>query len=151
MPLTADPLSAANEAVDGKVTAIAITDTVSNNVVEYAVTVALTNPPANIKIGQTASLSITTATAANVLYVQSAALTKIGPTTTATVEKDGAQKVVTVTTGLAGDNGTEVKSGLSAGDVVVLPQSSTGTGSGGFTFPGGGLGGGLGGGIGGAG
>ena len=125
-------------------TAIAITDTVANNVVEYAVTVALTNPPANIKIGQTASLSITTATAANVLYVQSSALTTLGQTTTATVLKNGAQQIVTVTTGLAGDNGTEVKTGLSVGDVVVVPQSS-GTGSTGFTFPGGALGGGLGG------
>ena len=43
-----------------------------------------------------------------------------------------------VETGLKGSTGTEVKSGLSEGDVVVLPDSTTGTpGSGGF--PGGGV------------
>ena len=49
-----------------------------------------------------------------------------------------------VETGLEGDSETEVLSGLSAGDVVVLPEQAGG--GAGFTFPGGGgLGGGLGG------
>jgi hypothetical protein len=50
---------------------------------------------------------------------------------------------VAVTTGLKGDSETEILSGLSAGDVVILPQQTGGTGS--FTFPGAGVGGGLGG------
>jgi multidrug efflux pump subunit AcrA (membrane-fusion protein) len=127
----------------GSVTAIDLTQTVTNNVVEYGVTVLLDSAPSGVRLGQTSSVSITTATRDNVLSVPSSAITKSGPVSTVTVRKSGQDVVTVVGTGLVGDSGTEITSGLSEGDEVVISSSSTGTG-GTFTFPGGGLGGGLG-------
>ena len=126
----------------GSVTAIDLTQTVTNNVVEYGVTVLLDSAPSGVRLGQTSSVSITTATRDSVLSVPSSAITKSGPVSTVTVRKNGQDVVTVVGTGLVGDSGTEITSGLSEGDQVVI-SNSTGTG-GTFTFPGGGLGGGLG-------
>jgi HlyD family secretion protein len=91
-----------------------------------------------VKLGQTAQLVITTGSKESALRVSSSALTTIGNVTTATVRaSDGTTSTRQVTTGLEGDTYTEVLSGLQDGDVVVLPEQS-GTGSTGFTFPGGG-------------
>ena len=49
--------------VTGKITAIAQTATTTNNVVSYPVTVSITNPPAGLRLGQSANISVTTATA----------------------------------------------------------------------------------------
>jgi hypothetical protein len=59
------------------------------------------------------------------------------------VQPDGSRRTAVVQTGLEGDNETQVVSGLTEGESVVLPQQAGS--SGGFTFPGGGLGGGIGG------
>jgi multidrug efflux pump subunit AcrA (membrane-fusion protein) len=141
--------SAANLTAKGSVTAIDVQDNVSNNVVQYGVTVTLTDPPAGLKLGQTATVSITTGTKQNVLEVASSAITTAGGVSTVTVRRNGKDSTVPVETGLAGDALTEIVSGLSEGDEVVLPTSTGGSGSGGFTFPGGGAPGGLGGGLGG--
>jgi multidrug efflux pump subunit AcrA (membrane-fusion protein) len=138
--------SAANVTANGTVTGIDVQDTVSNNVVEYGVTVSLDDPPAGLKLGQTASVSITTGTKSGVLNVPTSAVTTVGTRHSVTVRKKGKDSVVQIQTGLTGDSTTEVTSGLSDGDVVVIPTSSGTTG--GFTFPGGGLGGGPGGGLG---
>ncbi len=53
-----------------------------------------------------------------------------------TVMRNGQQVPTPVTTGIKGDSGVEIKSGLREGDQVLL--TSTGSGSGGFTIPGGG-------------
>ena len=135
--------SALGTSASGSVTAIDLTQTISNNVVEYGVTVLLDAAPAGVRLGQTSSVSITTATLDNVLSVPSSAITKSGPISTVTVRKNGQDVVTTVQTGLVGDSGTEITSGLSEGDQVVI-STSTGTGPA-FSFPGGGLGGGLGG------
>ena len=139
--------SAKNTSVQGVVSAIDTQDTVTNNVVTYGVTVTVIDPPATLKIGQTASISIITATKSGVLVAQSSAITTVGGTSTVTVRKDGKDTVQTVTTGIVGDTGTEILTGVVAGDVLVVPTSAGGAG--GFTFPGGGPPGGLGGGLGG--
>jgi macrolide-specific efflux system membrane fusion protein len=138
--------SALDESARGRVTSIDLQDTVSNNVVEYGVTVTLTDAPRKVRLGQTASVSIVTGVARNVLTVPSSAVTSVGNNSTVTVLQDGQQSVRPVQVGLVGDSSTEITSGLSEGDVVVL---TTGTGSSGFTFPGGGIPGGFGGGLGG--
>jgi HlyD family secretion protein len=136
-------LSANDRRLTGTVTSIDTVQTVTNNVVEYGVTVSLDRHH-GVKLGQTSQVVITTGSRQNALRVSSSALTTIGNQTTATVQNDdGSTRSVGVTTGLQGDSETEILSGLSAGDVVVLPQQSSG--SGGFTFPGAGVGGGLGG------
>jgi multidrug efflux pump subunit AcrA (membrane-fusion protein) len=139
--------SAADVTVNGTVTGLDVEDTVTNNVVEYGVTVSLVDPPTSLKLGQTASVSITTGTKSDVLSVPTSAVTTVGTRHSITVRKNGKDSVVQIQTGLTGDSTAEVISGLSEGDVVVIPSSSGGTG--GFTFPGGGIGGGPGGGLGG--
>jgi len=135
--------SALGSRANGSVTAIDLTQTISNNVVEYGVTVLLDSAPAGVRLGQTSSVSITTSTRDNVLSVPSSAITKSGPVSTVTVRKDGQDVVTSVVTGLVGDSGTEITSGLSEGDQVVISNSTVTGGT--FTFPGGGgLGGGLG-------
>lgn len=139
-------LSANDAAYDGVVTAVDTVETVTNNVVEYGVTVQL-DKAKEVRLGQTSQVEITTGSKESVLRVSSSALTTIGNQTTATVQHDdGTTGTVVVTTGLQGDSYTEILDGLSRGDVVVLPQQDSSSG-GGFTFPGGGI---PGGGIGGA-
>jgi multidrug efflux pump subunit AcrA (membrane-fusion protein) len=132
--------SAASVTATGRVTHVDVQDTVSNNVVEYGVTVSLDSVPAGLKLGQTASVSITTGTAKQVLSVPTSVVTTVGNLHTVTVRKNGKDTVVPVQTGLAGDQTTEIISGLAAGAVLVMPTTTTGTT--GFTFPGRGLGGG---------
>jgi multidrug efflux pump subunit AcrA (membrane-fusion protein) len=135
--------------VSGTVESVAINSTVSSNVVEYAVGVSLTNPPTSLKVGQTANVTVLIATRENVLAVPSAAVTNAGATPTVTVLRNGTQQRIPVTVGLVGDNASEITSGASAGDQVVLPtttSTTTSNGVPGFRRPGtGGLGGGLGG------
>jgi HlyD family secretion protein len=133
---------ALDQTAAGTLASIDLMSTVSNNVVEYGVTVTLDDPSSGLRLGQTASVSITVGSKADVLYVPSSAITKVGNLSTVVVRKDGGDTTTRVETGLVGDNGTEITSGLSEGDAVVL-STSTDSG-GGFTFPGGGLGRGLG-------
>jgi multidrug resistance efflux pump len=142
-------LSATGREVAGTVTHVDTVETVTNNVVEYGVTVRL-DERNGVRLGATAQLVVTTGAKEDVTRVSSLALTTIGDRTTATVQHDdGTTESVVVTTGLEGDATTEVLSGLEPGDVVVLPEQED-SGNGGFTFPGGG-GGGPGGGLGGVG
>ena len=115
----------------GKVTAIDQTSTTSNNVVQYGVTVSLTDPPSGLRIGATATVRVTTANAENVLYVPTAAVRTAGGQSTVTVLDGGKQVPKRVQVGVQGDQGTEIKSGLNEGDQVVI-ASLTGTGGGGF-------------------
>ena len=117
-------LSATGRSIDGTVTSVATIETVTNNVVEYGVTVVL-DDPRRVKLGQSTQVVVTTGTRVNAVRVSSSALTTIGDTTTATVQDaDDTTRTVQVTTGLEGDGFTEVLDGLSDGDVVVLPQQA---------------------------
>jgi multidrug efflux pump subunit AcrA (membrane-fusion protein) len=116
----------------GKVTAIDQTATTSNNVVQYGVTVSLTDPPGGLRIGATATVQITTASAQDVLYVPTAAVRTAGGRGTVTVMSGGKQVPKVVQTGVQGDQGTEIKSGLNEGDQVLVASSGT---TGGTGFP----------------
>ncbi|MGW1928575.1 efflux RND transporter periplasmic adaptor subunit [Streptomyces sp. NPDC001919] len=132
----------------GEVSAIDSTPTTENNVVTFAVTVTLKEKPAQVRIGQTASATVTVSRVEDALYVPSAAVTSAGGQTTVTVLENGEPVVKTVAVGIAGSTGTEIKSGLEEGEQVQLTVS-TGTGGSGAQLPGGGFGGGMGGGMGG--
>lgn len=128
----------------GKVTAIDQTSTTSNNVVRYGVTVTLTDPPDGLRIGATATVRVITASDQNVLYVPSAAVRTAGGRSTVTVLSGGKQVTRVVEVGIQGDQGTEITSGLSEGDQVMIASAGGTTGGGGFPtgrFPGGGFGG----------
>ncbi|GAA4509703.1 hypothetical protein GCM10023191_071210 [Actinoallomurus oryzae] len=138
----------------GEVTQIDMSPTTSNNVVQYGATVELTDPPSSLRLGQTATVRVTTASAENVLYVPAAAVKTAGGQSTVTVQQGGKQVARQVRIGVSGDQGTEIKSGLNEGDeVVITTTSSSGSSGSSGGFPGGGGGGigGPGGGIGGGG
>jgi multidrug efflux pump subunit AcrA (membrane-fusion protein) len=148
--VTLDALTTSN-AVPGKVTAVSPTSTVVSNVVTYDVTIALTDPPADVESGMSATVAVTVESVANTLELPSSAITTTGPLSTVQLDQNGKQTTKTVTTGLVGDTTTQVLSGLSVGNVVVEPSvtvsnssgsGTTGTGTGTGTGRGlGGLGG----------
>jgi macrolide-specific efflux system membrane fusion protein len=129
------------------VAAVSLTSTVVSNVVTYDETIILINPPSTVKEGMTADVSVVDQTAANVLYVPSAAITTTGTASTVELLQNGKTTVTRVTTGLVGNSDTQILSGLKAGEVLVEPTvsvASTGAASTSSTssgFPGGGAGG----------
>ncbi|HEX4776909.1 MAG TPA: hypothetical protein VFW74_09065, partial [Acidimicrobiia bacterium] len=134
----------------GVVTSVATTSTVVSNVVTYAVNVQLTQPAAGVKPGMTASVTVVTGEADNVLHVPSAAVRGTGTTASVTVLRGKKQVTTPVAVGMRGDTDDVILSGLKVGDRVVTSVSTpgsgatNGTGTNGLTnrFGGGGLGGG---------
>ena len=141
-------VAAINGDLTGTVTAIApVAETsTSGGVVSYAVTVALNAPPATLRPGMTADVTITTASASGVLAVPAAAIRGTnGSYTVLVLDAAGVPESRPVTVGLMTSSLVEVTSGLNAGDVVVTGTSSqqragttTGTQGGAFGVPGGG-------------
>jgi macrolide-specific efflux system membrane fusion protein len=143
--------------IAGKVISADLTPTTTNNIVQFGVSLSLTQPPAGLRPGQSASVSITVARADDALAVPSAAVRTVGGTSTVTVLTNGQEESRTIQVGVRSESLVQVTSGLSDGDQVVLAlPSTTGTGNtggfggGGGRQGGGGLGGGGGGGGGGA-
>jgi macrolide-specific efflux system membrane fusion protein len=154
-------VSSINADLTGTVTAIApVAETsTTGGVVNYAVTVSLNSPPATLRPGMTADVTVTTASATGVLAVPAAAIRGTSDAYNVLVlTAAGTPETRPVTVGLMTSSLVEIKSGLNAGEVVVTGTSSpqragttTGTPGGGFTVPGGGFGGRGGGGGGGGG
>jgi hypothetical protein len=144
-------LNATSKAYPAQVQIVSPTSTVVSNVVEYAVTLDLTDSVASsVRPGQSVSISIVTNEASDVLYVPSSAITTAGGRSVVTVVgSDGKQTITPVTTGVVGTTNTQVISGLSQGQNVLLTLANTTSSTTGRGF-GGGLGGGAGGGLGGA-
>ena len=107
--------------VAGKVVSVSNSSTVVNNVVTYDATIALVNPPADVKQGMTTDVSVATSTKSRVLVLPTAAITTNGTISTVQVLRDGETTVTRVTPGLVGNSTTEIVSGLRVGDVVVEP------------------------------
>jgi multidrug efflux pump subunit AcrA (membrane-fusion protein) len=142
--------------IAAKVITADLTPTTTNNIVQFGVSLSLTQPPQGLRPGQSASVSITVARADDALAVPSAAVRTVGGTSTVTVLSNGQEETRVVQVGVRSEALVQITSGLSDGDQVVLPLPSTSSGNtGGFGGGGGtgrqGGGGGLGGGGGGGG
>jgi macrolide-specific efflux system membrane fusion protein len=116
----------------------------SNGVVSFAVKVALDAPPAGLRPGMSADITITAASATGVLSIPSRALSgTAGSYTVRVVADDGTVSTRSVEVGLVTASLAEIKSGLQAGERVVTGTSSTQnqatTVGGGGVFPGGGV------------
>ena len=134
--------SASGATATGRVTAVAVDGTTSNNVVNYPVTVTLTSVPKGVRPGATASVVITTSTATDVLELPTAAITSLGSRHTVTLVKGTTRQVTPIEVGVAGGTTTVVTSGLSESDTVELPTTTPSTTTGGLPgFGGAGLGG----------
>jgi multidrug efflux pump subunit AcrA (membrane-fusion protein) len=75
------------------------------------------------------SVSIIVQQRENVLLVPNRAVRSIGKTKTVTVVNEGQSSEVSVTLGFSGDSQSEVVGGLREGDVVVINQTTTTSGS----------------------
>jgi len=107
-------------AARGKVTAVSPSATVVSGSVTYFVTVTLESTDSRLKEGMTARATIVTAQRSGVLTVPTAAIHHQNDKTTVTTIQDGNRHAVVVTTGLVSTDRTEVVSGLSAGQSVVV-------------------------------
>lgn len=116
----------------------------TNGVVSFAVDVKLDSPPAGLRPGMSADITIVAASATNVLAIPSRALSGTADAYTVRVmAADGSVSVRDVQVGLVTSSLAEIKSGLQAGERVVTgtssSQNSTNTVGGGGAFPGGGV------------
>jgi RND family efflux transporter MFP subunit len=124
--------------VAGTVSAIAETSASgSGGVVSYDVTVALATPPATLRVGMSAQVSVTIAQSANVIAVPTAAVLGGGGTyVVQVVGANGQVQDVTVDVGLITSSYIEIKTGITEGERVVIGTSTSRSGA---TTTGGGL------------
>jgi RND family efflux transporter MFP subunit len=131
----------------GRVTAVSRSASADggSGVVSYPVTVTLEGAPDAARSGMSADVTITIESAKNVLSVPASALHgRAGSYTVDVLAPGRAPTPVAVNVGLLTDSVAEIKSGLSAGDVVVIGTANELKGStnnglgGGITVPGGG-------------
>jgi len=108
-------------AESGTVVAVAPSATAISGVIGYYVTMSLDEADPRLRDGQTARAAVITAERTNVLSVPNTAVRRQGDTdTVVVVDPDGRQQVVTFQPGLVGADRTEVVSGLSEGQRVVV-------------------------------
>ncbi len=141
-----------DEIFEGIVTRIDPQTVVAQNVTTIPVTVEITDPDARLKPGMNATCDFIIDRKEDVLVVPTEAVKDQDGKYTVTVMKDGKQAERSVEVGLAGDDTTEIVSGLKEGETVVTAviQSVTqatrggsmGGGSRGGGMPMGGMGGG---------
>jgi len=106
-----------SQQLTGKVSQIDPAGTASGRLVRFGVLIAFDAVPPDLLLGQSANVAVTTASAADVAYVPSAAVTGDA---TVTVRSHGRDQRRTVLVGLRGDRYTEIRSGLAEGDEVVI-------------------------------
>jgi RND family efflux transporter MFP subunit len=114
----------------GKVVSVASSGSTDSNITTFPVVIEITDATPNIRIGMAVSGDITVQSKENVLAVSNQAITTANDKHTVVVmTKDGKQKTVTVTVGLILDTQSEITSGLTEGDKVVLASSGDDTSS----------------------
>jgi multidrug efflux pump subunit AcrA (membrane-fusion protein) len=110
----------------GEVTKVSVLSSEgSTGVVEYPATILLTQSAKGLRAGMSASAEVVVEQVKNAIAVSSEALSG----KSVTVEEDGKEVTKSVTTGLEGDETTQVISGLQVGDTVVLPEVTVATGT----------------------
>jgi HlyD family secretion protein len=138
--VTFDAVSNLN--IAGKVLAVASAATTSNGVVTYYVTVQLNQTNAALKQGMTANATVVVNKATNAITVPNLAITRTAGQAFVNVYVGGQQLPTPIETGVVGDQFTEVTSGLTGTEQIVMPtlkvNSSTGGGTRNQGGPGGG-------------
>ena len=128
----------------GKVTAVGVlSSATTSGSVTYPVTILLDATSDTLYEGSGASVTLTLDRVTDVLTVPTSAVHTTGGSHSVTVLENGAEKEVTVQVGAVGTELTQITSGLTAGQQVVLANlsqpltSSTSTGAGGLSNLGG--------------
>ncbi len=132
-------ITATGDTASGKVTEISPIGTSGSGggVVSYPIVVSLPTPPAGTASGMSAQVSVTTASASDVIAVPSIALVgNAGNYSVRVLDGSGQPQLVGVQVGLVTSSLAEIQSGISDGTEVVVGTSSsrqgTGATSGGF-------------------
>jgi macrolide-specific efflux system membrane fusion protein len=121
-----------NQTFTGKVLGIDTTGTVSSGVTSYPATIALDSENDKILPNMSVSANIITSVKDNVLLVPAGAVTTRGTQSIVYTKKNGQIQSVDVTIGDSDGTNTEITSGLSEGDSVLVgysPISTTGSGA----------------------
>ena len=120
-----------NEEFSGEVSSISLIGNSQSGVVSYSVTIKLTVPSGvQLRERMSATATITVPLATNVLLVPTKAISGSSSTNpTVTVMVNGTPEVRSVKLGASNDTSTEIVSGLSAGDEVVVTSTSTSSSS----------------------
>ena len=105
----------------GTVVAVSPTASALSGVISYYATISLGQGDPRLRSGQTTQASVVTDELRDVLAVPNAAIRRQGGRTQVTVQRFDGPQVVDITPGVVGDTETQVLSGLSEGDEVVLP------------------------------
>ena len=125
-----------NEAPTGKVASIDLLPSSSSGATSYNVTFDLDAPVVGLKPGMSATVTVTTGSALNVLQVSAQAVTVRGTRATVNVLTTvKGKEVITptrVVVGLQGDSSDEILSGIKAGAKIVLRTATATVGSNGF-------------------
>jgi len=111
----------------GRVERVALAGTVTQGIVNYPVTISLSRPDSTIKPGMTANAQIIVEQKEDALLVPNRAVRRQGQQTVVEVIRDGERVEVPVTIGLVGEDASEVLEGLTEGEQVVIPGTSTST------------------------
>ena len=102
------------------------TTSASSSLVVFSVKVSMDSVPAEVQPGMSASISITTDEVSDVLAVPQSAIATIGEVSTVEVlQPDNTSLTAEVTLGLKGDSLTEITSGVTAGQILVIPTGGT--------------------------
>jgi len=136
-PATVSFAALSGASAQGTVVAVdEVATTGTNALVTYGVRVQLTETPDGVREGMTASVTVTVDEASDVLLLPAGVITeRDGAAFVLTPLPEGGTQEVPVTLGLKGDVGTEIRSGLAAGDTVVVPEADEGAAQ----FPQGGI------------
>ncbi len=114
-----------NDNLTGRVASVAPSGVDLSGIVSYYATVAVDGGADRLRDGQTAEADVRVESVDNVLRVPAAAVRRSGGQPTVTIAgPDGKPVSMPFLAGLVGDDYVEVRSGLTAGDRVELPQAT---------------------------
>lgn len=120
----------------GKVSVIDLLPTTANGTTTYTVTFDIAGSIPGLKPGMTATASVTTGAALNVLQASSQAFTVRGTSATVNVVTTKGGKEITTPTpvviGLQGDSSIQIVSGVKAGAKLAIRTAASSTNSNGF-------------------
>jgi HlyD family secretion protein len=114
-----------NDTLTGRVTSVAPAGTDLSGIVSYYATVVVDGGADRLRAGQTAEANVRVESVDNVLRVPASAVRREdGRPTVSVAGPDGKPVAMPFLAGLVGDDYVEVRSGLTDGDQVVLPQAT---------------------------
>ncbi len=113
----------------GQVTRVDLTGANESGVISYTVVVTPDQMDPSVRGGMTVSVSIITDSAENVLVVPTSAVKSSGRGKYVQVLQEGQPTVVSVEVGISSDSYTEIKSGLTEGQEVIVATTTSGKGT----------------------